>query len=127
MIAVYIDESGSVSDKELSAFYAELDNLSRNTDFYLYKFDHRVDEKNGFIWKKNKHPNIKRTLVGGTSFEAVTNHAIKNKKKFDGYIVLTDGGAPKPGPSYRMKRCWILAKNCKLAFESDRSDVVINM
>ena len=127
MIAVYIDESGSVSDKELSSFYAELDNLSRNTDFYLYKFDHLVDEKNGFLWKKNKRPNIKRTLVGGTSFEAVTNHAIKNKRKFDGYIVLTDGGAAKPGPSYRMKRCWILAKNCKLAFESDKADVVINM
>ena len=127
MIAVYIDESGSVSNKELAAFYAELDNLSRNTDFYLYKFDHSVDDKGGFLWKKNKRPNMHRSLTGGTSFKAVSNHAIKNKRKFDGYIVLTDGGAPKPGPSFRMKRCWILAKNCKLAFEADKSDVIINM
>ena len=126
-IAVYIDESGSVSNKELAEFYSELDNLSRNTDFYLYKFDHFVDSNNGFLWKKNKRPDIKRTLTGGTSFESVTKHALENKRKFDGYIILTDGGAPKPSPSYRMKRCWILSKNSKLAFKSDNSDVVINM
>ena len=127
MIAVYVDESGSVSDKELSAFYSELDNLSRNTDFFLYKFDHSVDDKNGFLWKKNRRPEIKRTLTGGTCFNAVTKHAIKNKKKFDGYLILTDGGAAKPKQSARLKRCYILAKNCKLAFDKDPSDVVINM
>jgi len=127
MIAVYVDESGSVSDKELSAFYAELDNLSRNTDFFLYKFDHSVDDKNGFLWKKNRRPEVKRTLTGGTCFNAVTKHAIRNKKKFDGYLILTDGGAAKPKPSCRLKRCYILAKNCKLAFDKDPSDFVINM
>lgn len=127
MIAVYIDESGSVSNKELSSFYAELDNLSSNTDFYLYKFDHRVDDKNGFLWKKNKRPNVKRELTGGTSFDAVAKHALKNKKKFDGYIILTDGGAPQPSATRGMKRCWVLAKNCKLAFNHDKVDIVINM
>jgi len=127
MIAVYIDESGSVSNNELELFYAELDNLSRTTDFYLYKFDHIVDDKNGFIWKKNKRPNIKRTLTGGTCFDAVTKHAQLNNKRFDGYIILTDGGAPKPRSSLRMKRCWVLAKNCKLIFDNDKSDIVINM
>lgn len=127
MIAVYIDESGSVSDSELSLFYSELDNLSRNTDFYLYRFDHVVDDESGFLWKKNKRPSLRRQLTGGTSFESVTKHAIKNKKKFDGYIILTDGGAPKPRPSYGLKRCWVLAKNCKLMFEKDKSDIEINM
>jgi len=127
MIAVYIDESGSVSNEELSKFYSELDVLSKNTDFYLYRFDSIVDDKNGFLWKKNKRPHIKRQLSGGTCFEAVTKHAIKNKKKFDGYIILTDGGAPKPSLSRGLKRCWVLAKNCKLIFENDRSDIVINM
>ena len=127
MIAVYVDESGSVSDKELSAFYAELDNLSKNTDFFLYKFDTHVDDKNGFLWKKNRRPNVSRTLVGGTCFNTVTRHAIKNKKKFDGYLILTDGGAAKPQPSGRLKRCYILAKDCKLPFEKDPSDIVINM
>ena len=127
MIAIYIDESGSVSDKELSSFYAELDNLSSNTDFFLYRFDHVVDDKKGFLWKKNKRPNIRRELTGGTNFDAVAAHAIKNKKKFDGYIVLTDGGAPKPRVSRGMRRCWVLAKNCNLMFEKDNADIVINM
>jgi len=127
MIAVYIDESGSVSDQELAKFYAELDNLSNRTDFYVYKFDHQVDEKSSFLWKKKTRPNMKRSLVGGTSFDAVTKHAIENKKKFDGYIVLTDGGAPKPRISKGLKRCWVLATGCQLMFKADKSDIVINV
>ena len=127
MIAVYIDESGSVSNQELSKFYAELDNLSNRTDFYVYRFDHSVDEKSSFLWKKNSRPDMHRTLTGGTCFNAVTKHAIKNKKKFDGYIVLTDGGAPKPDISRGLKRCWILATGCKLMFDADKTDIVINI
>ena len=127
MIAVYIDESGSVSDQELAKFYAELDNLSNRTDFYVYKFDHQVDEKSSFLWKKKTRPVMRRSLVGGTSFDAVTKHDIKNKKKFDGYIVLTDGGAPKPRISKGLKRCWVLATGCQLMFKADKSDIVINV
>lgn len=127
MIAVYIDESGSVSNQELSKFYAELDNLSNRTDFYVYKFDHTVDEKSSFLWKKNTRPDMVRNLTGGTSFEAVTKHAIKNRKKFDGYIVLTDGGAAKPSISRGLKRCWVLATGCNLMFDADKSDIVIKI
>lgn len=127
MIAVYIDESGSVSNQELAKFYSELDNLSNRTDFYVYRFDHIVDEKSSFLWKKNTRPDLCRKLTGGTCFEAVTKHAIKNKKKFDGYIVLTDGGAPKPSISRSLKRCWVLATGCKLMFDADKSDIVINI
>ena len=127
MIAVYIDESGSVSNKELAKFYAELDNLSNRTDFYVYKFDHSVDEKTSFLWKKNTRPDMQRNLTGGTCFNAVTKHAIKNKKKFDGYIILTDGGAQKPDVSRGLKRCWVLATGCKLMFNADQNDIVINV
>lgn len=127
MIAVYIDESGSVSDGELEKFYSELDNLSSKTDFYVYKFDTRVDEKSSFLWKKRSNPKVCRNLTGGTCFESVTKHAIKNKKLFDGYIILTDGGASKPPPSLGLKRCWILAEHCKLMFDKDKSDIVINI
>lgn len=126
-IAVYIDESGSVSNKELQKFYSELDNLSNRTEFFLYKFDTRVDEKSCFIWKKKKRPQVSRNLTGGTCFQCVTEHAIKNKKKFDAYIVLTDGGSAKPTHSLGIKRCWILAANCELAFKQDTNDIVINM
>jgi len=127
MIAVYIDESGSVSNKELEKFYGELDNLSNRTDFYVYKFDHRVDESSSFLWKKRSRPNIDRTLTGGTCFDAVTKHAMKNKKRFDGYIVLTDGGAPKPRISQGLKRCWIISAGNELAFTADHNDIVIKI
>jgi predicted metal-dependent peptidase len=127
MIAVYIDESGSVSNKELEKFYGELDNLSNRTDFYVYKFDHRVDESSSFLWKKRSRPNIDRTLTGGTCFDAVTKHAMKNKKRFDGYIVLTDGGAPKPRISQGLKRCWIISAGNELAFTADQNDIVIKI
>ena len=79
-IAVYVDESGSMSADSLSKFYAELNNLSGRTDFYLYKFDARVNDKEGFLWKKGKTLNINRTMTGGTCFKKVTQHAIKNNK-----------------------------------------------
>ena len=126
MIAVYIDESGSVSNSALGKFYSEIDALSRVADFFVYRFDAEVDDKNGFFWKKGKKINLSRTNVGGTCFQSVTDHAAKNKKKFDGYIIFTDGLAPKPTRS-PMRRCWILSERDKLAFEKDRSDILIKI
>ena len=127
MIAVYVDESGSISSSELEKFYSELDNLSARTDFYLYKFDTIVDENSAFLWKKKSRPKFKRNLSGGTCFQVVTDHASKNRKKFDAYIILTDGAALKPTPAKGTRRCWIIVPGQKLNFTHDRSDIVINM
>ena len=43
-------------------------------------------------------------MCGGTCFDAPTEYV--NKNNFDGHIVLTDMGAPKPIPS-RVKRMWM--------------------
>ena len=126
-IAIYVDESGSMSVNALEKLYAELQNLSKKTDFYLYKFDTVVDEKGGFLWKKGKRITTQRTLNGGTNFNAATLHALKNKEKFDGYIIFTDGGAPKPKPSVGLKRCYLVTPNDKLYFDPDKNDIVINM
>ena len=126
-IAVYIDESGSMPDEILNKFYDELNMLSKKTDFYVYKFDANVNDKDGFLWKKNKRVKLNRSLCGGTSFAAVTNHALKNNKKFDGYIIFTDGCAPKPKVSHRLKRCWLIIPGYKLPFSHDKNDILINM
>tara|TARA_Y100000592_G_scaffold3243_1_gene4678 strand:- start:15098 stop:16387 length:1290 start_codon:yes stop_codon:yes gene_type:complete len=127
MIAVYIDESGSMDDDSLNRFYNELNVLSKFTDFYVYKFDSEVQEKEGFLWKKGKSVKLRRGMCGGTCFKSVTKHAIKNKKLFDGYIIFTDGCAPKPPTSRGVKRCWILIPDYKLSFSKDKHDVLINM
>lgn len=127
LIAIYVDESGSMSEDELNKLYGELTSLSQRTDFYLYKFDTQVDEDSSFLWKKGKRLNVTRNLAGGTCFNAVTKHALKNKKKFDGYIIFTDGGAAKPKKSVGLKRAYMLLPNTDLAFERDPSDIIIKM
>ena len=126
-IAVYVDESGSMADQYLELFYSELENLSKKTDFYLYKFDADVNDKEGFLWKKGKRMNISRSMCGGTSFHSVTKHALKNKKKFDGYIIFTDGEASKPKPSVGLKRAWLLYPGANLLFDKDKADTLISM
>lgn len=125
-IAVYIDESGSVNDKDLAKFYSELDNLSKLASFWIYKFDTSVDEKNGFLWEKGRKVKLKRTKIGGTNFEAPTQHALKNKRKFDGYIIFTDGLAPKPSPSH-LKRGWVISSCGDIFKDCDKKDFVIKL
>ncbi len=125
-IAVYIDQSGSVGNDDLELAFAELRNLARNTEFTTFHFDTDVDEKSETVWKKGRTPETHRTRCGGTDFQCVTDHANKNRKRFDGYIVITDGEAAKPKPS-RLKRCWLLVPGTKLIFESDKRDFVAKM
>ncbi len=106
-IAVYIDQSGSVSNDELSLLFGELRNLAKNTEFVTYHFDTEVDEKSETVWRAGKTPETHRTRCGGTCFKAPTVHANKNKHRFDGYLILTDGYAPDPGHS-RLKRGWVV-------------------
>jgi predicted metal-dependent peptidase len=125
-IAVYIDQSGSVGNKELELAFGELRSLAKRTEFTTFHFDTKVDEKSETKWKKNRTPKAHRTRCGGTSFECVTEHANKNRHRFDGYIIITDGEAGKPKPS-KLKRCWLLVPDTKLIFEADRLDSVAKM
>jgi predicted metal-dependent peptidase len=126
-VAVYIDQSGSVSNGELELLFAELRNLAKKTEFTTYHFDTAVDEKSKQIWKRSKTPNVHRTRCGGTCFVAPTKHANKHKTDFDGYLVLTDGFAPDPGPS-RLRRGWVITPDGKAQDWMKRGqDFVIEM
>tara|TARA_R110002110_G_scaffold244519_2_gene460888 strand:- start:2717 stop:3976 length:1260 start_codon:yes stop_codon:yes gene_type:complete len=125
-VAVYIDQSGSVGDDALALAFAELRNLARNTEFTTFHFDTIVDEDSEMVWKKRRTPAVHRTRCGGTDFQCVTEHANKNRKRFDGYIIITDGEASKPKAS-RLKRCWLLVPGTKLVFDSDKRDFVAKM
>ena len=108
-IAISIDQSGSVSDVMLAAFYSELNKLSDLASFTVVPFDTHVAEEHVFVWKKGQsHPKI-RYCYGGTCFEAPT--AYVNKQSFDGHIVLTDMEAPKPKAS-KCQRMWMTSKQC---------------
>jgi len=106
-IAVYIDQSGSVSESELQLLFGELRNLAKQTEFVCFHFDTEVDEASEMTWRKGKTPSAHRTRCGGTCFKAPSEHANKNKSRFDGYLILTDGYAPDPGPS-KLRRGWVI-------------------
>lgn len=127
-IACYVDQSGSVSDDDISLIYGELANLAGTRSIDIYPFDSSVDEDNMLTVKRGKQIEVNRTRTGGTSFTAVMNHAKKNKSKYDGIIILSDGECSDPGPSPRgLKRCWIIVPDRKLYFIPPRSDIVVHM
>jgi predicted metal-dependent peptidase len=106
-IAVSIDQSGSVSDGMLTAFYSELEKLAQIADFTIVPFDTQVSEEHVHVWKKGSRHEKIRYMHGGTCFNAPTKWV--NENKFDGHIVLTDMEAPKPVSS-NCKRMWMTTK-----------------
>ena len=125
-INVYVDQSGSVPDSSLELFFGELASLSRKATFRVYYFDTQVDVKNGFEWRRGMSVSPTRTRCGGTDFDAPTAHA-NGDRSCDAYLILTDGGAPKPADG-RKRRGWILDPGNTLYFKDVPSrDVVIQM
>jgi len=103
-IAVSIDQSGSVSDIMLAAFFSELNKLADIATFTVVPFDTEVSEDKVFVWKKGENRARERVLYGGTDFNAPTKYV--NSHNFDGHIVLTDMCAPKPVRS-KCQRMWM--------------------
>ena len=108
-IAISIDQSGSVSDEMLAAFFGELNKLADLATFTVIPFDTRIDEDLIYEWKKGKKINPKRVMQGGTDFNAPTKYV--NGKSFDGHIILTDMAASKPVAS-KCQRMWMTTKAC---------------
>ena len=101
--------------------------LSKKIEFTLFNFDTSVDENSERAYKKNSFNELERTRSGGTNFTCVQVHANKNKKRFDGYLVLTDGYAPNPKGANRLKRGWVITPDGELQFPPSARDFVIKM
>ncbi len=103
-IAISVDQSGSVSDAMLGAFFNELNKLAKLATFTVIPFDTTVDPSLVYEWKKGENRKRERVMCGGTCFDAPTEYV--NSKGFDGHIVLTDMCAPKPKAS-KCQRMWM--------------------
>ena len=103
-IAISIDQSGSVSDGMLVAFFSELNKLADIAEFTVIPFDSEVAKDKIFVWKKGEKRRWERVRCGGTDFDPPTEYV--NTQKFDGHIVLTDLCAPKPKSS-KCQRMWL--------------------
>lgn len=126
-IAVYLDQSGSVSDSDLALFAGELDGLAKRVTFTLFNFDTEVDKKSERELRKGKRVTLNRTRCGGTDFSCVTRHLHSpDGAKFDGALILTDGYAPDPGVC-RTKLGWVICPTGQLQFEKKGRDFLIHM
>lgn len=109
-VAIAIDQSGSVSDRMLEAFFAELNGLATVADFTVIPFDHDIDESKIYKWKKGQRVKPERVMCGGTNFDAPTNY-VNEKGCYDGLIILTDMMAPAPGRC-NVQRMWGTDERC---------------
>jgi predicted metal-dependent peptidase len=107
-IAISIDQSGSVDDGMLAAFFSELNKLADLAEFTVVPFDTNVAEDKVYVWKRGERRKWERVMCGGTCFNAPT--AYVNERGFDGHIVLTDLMAPKPIAS-KCQRMWMTTKH----------------
>jgi predicted metal-dependent peptidase len=106
-IAISIDQSGSVDDAMLSAFFSELNKLAEIAEFTVIPFDTEVAKDKVYVWKKGQSRKTERVMCGGTCFNAPTKYV--NEGNFDGHILLTDLMAPKPVAS-KCQRMWMTTK-----------------
>lgn len=122
------DESGSVSNEMLQLFFGELSSLTKKVEIDFLPFDCSCNERDIVRWTKGSVPAkaTKRTKGGGTDFTAPTKifNDPKNRGRWDGLLILTDGCAPAPIPC-RGKRGWVLAKGCQLEFDSAELQVFV--
>jgi len=126
-LCIAIDQSGSVDDGQLESFFSELGSLTKRVSVDILPFDCGADEKDIFEWRKGAKPAVKRTRGGGTDFNAPTNiiNDPKNRGRWDGYLIMTDGECYAPGGS-RVKRGWVLSKGHKLLFETNEIQVFLD-
>jgi predicted metal-dependent peptidase len=87
-----IDTSGSVSERELSAFLAEMNGMVDNVLCEYICFDTQLYGKPKPFTKKASSLEIEGR--GGTDFHPVIEYV--NEHNYDGLIMFTDGYAPFP-------------------------------
>jgi len=125
-LLVAIDQSGSVHNEMLAEFFAELGSLTKKVTIDVLPFDCDADVRDVYEWRRGSNVAAKRLRAGGTDFNAPTAvvNDPKNRGRWDGMLILTDGECNAPGPS-RVKRGWVLGRGCKLHFNT--SELTISM
>ena len=85
--------------------HLQIDGLAKYATLTVAPFDTQVLTESMYVHEKGKKCEKTRVACGGTSFQCVTDYANEHKE-FDALIILTDLGAPTPGPC-RVRRIWL--------------------
>lgn len=91
-ILVAVDTSGSVSNKELAEFFAEIHHIYKaGAAVKVIEFDAKIHGEWDY---KGDHKQIKITGRGGTNFVPPIEYYRNHKKEYTMFVLFTDGGAP---------------------------------
>ncbi len=123
-----VDQSGSMSDEDVQLCLSEAFSCSQEGEIDVVNFDCSVDVDSLKSVKKGKTFPWVRTRCGGTNFDSVrefvSNH--KNKGRWDGLVILTDGYAPTMAAAPRLRVLWLITPSGTM--EAIRpNDLVIKM
>ena len=126
-LLVAIDQSGSVSDQMLALFFVELAQLTKRVSVTILPFDCAASGEDITEWRRGTNPVMGRVKGGGTDFNAPTAFVNdpKNRGKWDGMLILTDGECGAPISS-RIKRGWVLGPGCKLPFATNEISISLD-
>jgi predicted metal-dependent peptidase len=109
-LAVVVDTSGSVSDRDLSRFFAEVHAMWRQgVEVDVIECDAAVQRVYPY---RGKLPEGVAGR-GGTSFDPAFAWlcSVRRRTKYDGCIYLTDGGAPAPQERPPCKLLWVVTSD----------------
>jgi predicted metal-dependent peptidase len=122
-IAVSVDQSGSISDHDLSAVATELNSLAEFVEFEVIPFDTDFSEEDIYTWEKGeKFDAIERVRCGGTNLDPATKYV--NEEGYQGHIMFTDMQAQKPVRS-QCPRLYLVPENSEPHFETEEQVVEI--
>lgn len=121
-LLIAVDQSSSVGNEMIAEFFGELSTLVKKVDISVVYFDTECGEVNE--WRRGQAPKPIRARAGGTDFNAPTAliNDPKNRGRWDGLLIMSDGECSKPVPS-KVKRGWIIGKDRKLLFDTDEIQI----
>jgi predicted metal-dependent peptidase len=106
-LLVAIDSSGSISERDLSLFFAEIQHLWRQrAEVRIVECDTAIKK----VYDYRGQPPEQVSGRGGTRFDAPIQYANQNYRP-DALVYFTDGMGPKPVVASRYPILWLITPN----------------
>ncbi|NDB81881.1 MAG: hypothetical protein EB127_03910 [Alphaproteobacteria bacterium] len=123
-LLIAIDTSGSVSDKELANFMAELEFISKTgTKMTLLHCDSAIAK----VEEYSKQNTVKVYGRGGTDFDPPVDYMNKNKSKYTCLVYFSDGACSPPSIKTTKPILWVMTRGERHQYKEQNfpGDVVI--
>ncbi|MCK8624148.1 VWA-like domain-containing protein [Apilactobacillus sp. M161] len=112
-INIFIDNSGSMTNNELSFLLQQLQQFLKKYNFpiFVYPFDTKVDLSNAYNLNNYNQVRFEKFGSGGTTFQTIFNFLHDNSKELDVSVILTDGKGEKDVHQYHcFNTFWVLTE-----------------